>query len=39
MLLNATYLGNYYFPGIQSEAMYDSNYLARTKGQWVEIVK
>jgi uncharacterized protein YfaS (alpha-2-macroglobulin family) len=39
MLLNATYLGNYYFPGIQCEAMYDNNYLARTKGQWVEIVK
>jgi uncharacterized protein YfaS (alpha-2-macroglobulin family) len=39
MLLNATYLGKYYFPGVQCEAMYDNNYLARTKGQWVQIVK
>ncbi|WP_445720000.1 alpha-2-macroglobulin family protein [Flavobacterium sp.] len=39
MLLNATYLGKYYLPGIQCEAMYDNNYLARTKGQWVQIVK
>ena len=39
MLLNATYLGKYYFPGVQCEAMYDNNYLARTKGRWVQIVK
>lgn len=39
MLFNATYLGNYYFPGIQCEAMYDNNYLVRNKGQWISIVK
>lgn len=39
VLLNATYLGEYYFPGIQCEAMYDHNYILRTKGQWVKIVK
>jgi len=39
VLLTATYLGTYYFPGIQCEAMYDANYIARTKGQWVAIVK
>jgi uncharacterized protein YfaS (alpha-2-macroglobulin family) len=39
VLLNAAYLGNYYLPGIQVEAMYDNDYLARTKGRWIEIVK
>jgi uncharacterized protein YfaS (alpha-2-macroglobulin family) len=39
MLLNATYLGDYYFPSIQCEAMYNNNYLLRTKGQWIKIVK
>ena len=39
ILLNATYLGYYYMPGIQCEAMYDNNYLVRTKGQWITIVK
>ena len=39
VLLSATYLGDYYFPGIQCEAMYDNNYIVRTKGQWVKIVK
>ena len=39
VLLNATYLGDYYFPGIQCEAMYDNNYIVRTKGQWIKIVK
>lgn len=39
VLLNATYLGYYYLPGIQCEAMYDNNYLVRTKGQWLQIVK
>jgi alpha-2-macroglobulin len=39
MLLNASYLGNYYLPGLQCEAMYDNDFLARTKGQWVEVVK
>ncbi len=39
ILLNASYLGNYYLPGLQCEAMYDNTFLARTKGQWVEVVK
>ena len=39
ILLNASYLGTYYFPGLQCEAMYDNTFLARTKGFWVEVVK
>jgi alpha-2-macroglobulin len=39
VLINASYLGNYYLPGLQCEAMYDNTFLARTKGQWVEVVK
>ncbi|WP_298313755.1 MG2 domain-containing protein [uncultured Aquimarina sp.] len=39
LLLNASYLGTYYLPGIQSEAMYDNDYLVRTKGKWIEVVK
>ncbi len=39
ILLNASYLGTYYLPGIQCEAMYDINYLVRSKGKWVEVVK
>jgi uncharacterized protein YfaS (alpha-2-macroglobulin family) len=39
IIVNASYLGNYYFPGIQCEAMYDNSFMARTKGQWVEIVR
>jgi len=39
ILLNASYLGKYYLPGVQAEAMYDNDYLVRTKGQWVEVVQ
>ncbi len=39
ILLNASYLGNYYLPGLQCEAMYDNTFLARTKGQWIEVIK
>jgi len=39
ILLNASYLGRYYLPGLQCEAMYDNEFMARTKGQWVEVVK
>ena len=39
VLLNASYLGKYYLPGIQAEAMYNNDYMARTKGQWVEVVQ
>ena len=37
--LNASYLGEYYLPGVQAEAMYDNDYFSRTKGQWIEVVK
>ncbi|SFW64411.1 hypothetical protein SAMN02927921_02938 [Sinomicrobium oceani] len=39
VLINASYLGRYYLPGIQCEAMYDNDYRVRTKGQWVEVVQ
>ena len=39
ILLNASYLGTYYLPGLQCEAMYDHTFLARTKGFWVAVVK
>ncbi|WP_250433474.1 alpha-2-macroglobulin family protein [Hanstruepera flava] len=39
VMLNASYLGKYYLPGIQAEAMYDNDYLVRTKGQWISIKK
>lgn len=37
--LNASYLGTYYLPGTQVEAMYDANYYARNSGIWVEVAK
>jgi len=37
--LNAAYLGTYYRYGVQAEAMYDHDYLVRSKGSWVEVVK
>jgi len=39
ILLNASYPGRYYMPGLQAEAMYDATYLVRSKGQWIEVVK
>lgn len=39
VLLNASYLGKYYLPGTQTEAMYDNDYFVRTKGQWIEVIK
>ncbi|MCM5662429.1 alpha-2-macroglobulin family protein [Galbibacter mesophilus] len=39
VLLNASYLGNYYLPGIQAEAMYDDDFMVRTKGKWVKVVQ
>ncbi|MDE3743143.1 alpha-2-macroglobulin family protein [Maribacter polysaccharolyticus] len=39
VLLNASYLGTYYLPGIQAEAMYDNDYAVRTKGKWIEVVQ
>ncbi|MEN8816208.1 MAG: MG2 domain-containing protein [Nonlabens sp.] len=37
--INASYLGRYYLPGIQCEAMYDADYIVRNKGQWIEVVR
>ncbi|MFD2551406.1 alpha-2-macroglobulin [Bizionia sediminis] len=39
IMLNASYLGTYYLPGIQAEAMYDSSYFVRNKGQWITVGK
>lgn len=39
VLLNASYLGRYYLPGVQAEAMYENDYAVRTKGRWVEVVQ
>ncbi|MFI2741468.1 alpha-2-macroglobulin family protein [Zhouia sp. PK063] len=39
ILLNASYLGTYYLPGIQAEAMYDHDYIVRTQGSWVKVVQ
>ncbi|WNH08778.1 alpha-2-macroglobulin family protein [Thalassobellus suaedae] len=39
VMLNASYLGTYYLYGVQAEAMYDNDYLVRTKGQWVTVEK
>lgn len=37
--LNASYLGTYYLPGTQVEAMYDNNFYARNQGIWVTVEK
>ena len=37
--LNASFLGDYYLPGAQVEAMYDNTSYARNKGQWIKVVK
>ncbi len=39
IMLNASYLGTYYLPGVQAEAMYDNDFLVRNKGQWVTIAQ
>ena len=39
ILLNASYLGKYYLPGVQCESMYDNEYVVRTKGTWIEVIK
>ncbi|MBR9913614.1 MAG: hypothetical protein GYB32_02110 [Algicola sp.] len=39
VMLNAAYLGTYYLPGTQVEAMYDNDFFVRNKGQWVTIEK
>lgn len=39
ILLNASYPGSYYLPGLQCEAMYDNSFMSRTKGQWIQVVR
>lgn len=39
IMLNASYEGSYYLPAINVEAMYDNSVFARTKGQWIKVVK
>ncbi len=36
--LNASYLGKFYLPATNCEAMYDNTINSRTTGQWVEVV-
>jgi uncharacterized protein YfaS (alpha-2-macroglobulin family) len=38
ILLNASYLGRYYLPGVSCDAMYNGRIGARTAGMWVEVV-
>ncbi|MDP5100466.1 MAG: MG2 domain-containing protein [Nonlabens sp.] len=38
-VMNASYLGTYYLPGVQCEAMYDGDYVVRKEGQWIEVVR
>nr|WP_298924668.1 MG2 domain-containing protein [uncultured Allomuricauda sp.] len=35
--LNASFLGDYYLPGSQVEAMYDNTAYARNKGKWIKV--
>jgi uncharacterized protein YfaS (alpha-2-macroglobulin family) len=37
--LNASYLGKYYLPGTQAEAMYNNSYFTRNRGKWVEVIE
>ncbi|MDR0229791.1 MAG: hypothetical protein LBI72_12130 [Flavobacteriaceae bacterium] len=39
VVLNASYLGRYYMPGMFANAMYDNSYRVRTAGQWIEVVR
>jgi len=39
VMLNAAYLGHYYLPGTQVEAMYDNDYFVRNKGRWITVEK
>lgn len=39
VVLNASYGGRFYMPGVAVESMYDAAYHSNTKGQWVEFVK
>ncbi len=35
--LNASYLGTYYLPGTQVEAMYDNEFFVRNTGKWITV--
>ena len=39
VVLNASYSGRFYLPGISVESMYDADFHANTSGRWVEIVR
>jgi alpha-2-macroglobulin len=39
VVLNASYRGRYYQPGLAVEAMYEAAVHANTRGQWIEIVR
>jgi len=39
VLLNAAYVGKFYMPGPQCEAMYNPDVYARRSGKWVEVKK
>ncbi|MDZ4751786.1 MAG: MG2 domain-containing protein [Flavobacteriales bacterium] len=36
--LNASYLGKFYLPSVNCEAMYDNTIYSHTAGKWVEVV-
>jgi len=36
VLLNASYLGWYYLPGIQAEALWDNDYMVQMKWWWLK---
>ncbi len=39
ILLKASFLGRYYLPGSLAEAMYNNDYYAKEKGNWIEVVE
>ena len=38
ILLNASYIGDFYLPGVFTEAMYDGAINARSTGKWIKVV-
>ena len=39
VLLNAAYIGRYYYPGVYCEQMYDKTISSGVSGQWVDVIK
>ncbi len=39
VLLNAAYIGRYYYPGVYCEQMYDKTISSGVAGKWLEVVK